>query len=162
MGDRIAVMNDGVLEQVGTPGRVYERPGEPLRRRLHRQPGDGLTRAGVERNGGASRLVLGELRLDRERCATCRPRSSSACGRSTRARGTETPGCSGRSRARVEYAEALGRETLVGVAGAGARGSWSCRRARRAPSRAQTLRFGLRRGWLYLFDAVDERALGRV
>ena len=36
MGDRIAVMNDGVLEQVGTPEELYERPGEPVRRRLHR------------------------------------------------------------------------------------------------------------------------------
>ena len=26
MGDRIAVMNDGVLEQVGTPEELYERP----------------------------------------------------------------------------------------------------------------------------------------
>ena len=36
MGDRIAVMNHGVLEQVGTPEELYERPGEPLRRGLHR------------------------------------------------------------------------------------------------------------------------------
>ena len=26
----------------------------------------------------------------------------------------------------------------------------------------ETLRFGLRRGWLYLFDPADERALGRI
>jgi hypothetical protein len=25
-----------------------------------------------------------------------------------------------------------------------------------------SLRFGLRRGWLYVFDAADERAIGRV
>ena len=32
MGDRIAVMNHGVLEQVGTPEELYEQPGQPLRR----------------------------------------------------------------------------------------------------------------------------------
>ena len=45
MGDRIAVMNHGVLEQVGTPEELYERPGEPLRRRLHRLAGDVVLRA---------------------------------------------------------------------------------------------------------------------
>ena len=42
MGDRIAVMNDGLLQQVGTPQQLYQQPGQPLRRRLHRQPGDEL------------------------------------------------------------------------------------------------------------------------
>ena len=44
MGDRIAVMNDGVLEQVGTPEELYERPGEPLRRGLHRLARDVVLR----------------------------------------------------------------------------------------------------------------------
>ena len=42
MGDRIAVMNDGRLEQVGTPEELYEAPGERVRRRLPRLPGDEL------------------------------------------------------------------------------------------------------------------------
>ena len=40
MGDRIAVMRDGALQQVDTPERVYQPPGEPVRRRLHRLAGD--------------------------------------------------------------------------------------------------------------------------
>ena len=39
MGDRIAVLKDGVLQQVGTPRDLYEKPNERVRRRLHRQPG---------------------------------------------------------------------------------------------------------------------------
>ena len=40
MGDRVAVMRKGELQQVDDPQTLYDRPGEPLRRRLHRQPGD--------------------------------------------------------------------------------------------------------------------------
>ena len=40
MGDRVAVMRDGRLEQVDTPQRLYEQPGEHVRRGLHRLAGD--------------------------------------------------------------------------------------------------------------------------
>ena len=36
MSDRIAVMREGRVEQIGTPGDIYERPANTLRRRLHR------------------------------------------------------------------------------------------------------------------------------
>ena len=37
LASRIAVMAEGRIAQVGTPGEVYEYPGEPLRRGLRRQ-----------------------------------------------------------------------------------------------------------------------------
>ena len=40
MGDRVAVMRKGELQQVAPPQELYDRPRQPLRRRLHRQPGD--------------------------------------------------------------------------------------------------------------------------
>ena len=36
MSDRVAIMNDGVIEQCGTPEDVYENPDLGLRRRVHR------------------------------------------------------------------------------------------------------------------------------
>ena len=36
MSDRIAVFNDGRIEQVGTPAEVYEHPADRVRRRLRR------------------------------------------------------------------------------------------------------------------------------
>ena len=42
MGDRIAVMNDGRLEQVGTPAELYDDAGQRVRRRLRRLPGHEL------------------------------------------------------------------------------------------------------------------------
>ena len=38
MGDRIAVMSMGVLQQVGTPQRALRRAAERLRGQLHRNP----------------------------------------------------------------------------------------------------------------------------
>ena len=40
MGDRAAVMRDGRIVQCGTPIELYERPGRPVRRPVHRHAAD--------------------------------------------------------------------------------------------------------------------------
>ena len=40
MADKIAVMNHGVIEQLGTPARDLRQTGKPVRRRLHRLAAD--------------------------------------------------------------------------------------------------------------------------
>jgi multiple sugar transport system ATP-binding protein len=42
MGDRIVIMKDGVVQQIGTPQEVYARPANGLRGRLHRNTLDDL------------------------------------------------------------------------------------------------------------------------
>ena len=42
LGDRVAVMRSGLLQQVDSPKVLYNRPPEPVRRRLHRLAGDEL------------------------------------------------------------------------------------------------------------------------
>ena len=42
LGDRVAVMRGGMIQQVGTPQELYEHPLEPVRRRVHRLAGDEL------------------------------------------------------------------------------------------------------------------------
>ena len=42
LGDRVAVMRAGVLQQVGSPMELYNEPGQPVRGRLHRLAGDEL------------------------------------------------------------------------------------------------------------------------
>ena len=61
MSDRVAVMNLGLLEQVGTPEDIYHRPASAVRRRLrrHRQP---LPRPHRERRTGR---LLGRHRRHR-------------------------------------------------------------------------------------------------
>ena len=40
MADRIVVMHDGIVEQIGDAARTLRSPGQPVRRRLHRLAGD--------------------------------------------------------------------------------------------------------------------------
>ena len=40
MGDRVAVLSRGVLQQVDTPQNLYDHPEQPVRRRLHRLAAD--------------------------------------------------------------------------------------------------------------------------
>ena len=59
MGDRVAVMRKGELQQVAEPQTLYDRPRQPLRRRLHRLAGDehgrGDGRAPERRRRGRAR-----------------------------------------------------------------------------------------------------------
>jgi ABC-type sugar transport system ATPase subunit len=63
---------------------------------------------------------------------------------------------------RVEYVEALGRETLIGVTTHGETRFVVEANGRLRAEPGDELRFGFRKGSLYLFDPVDERALGRT
>jgi multiple sugar transport system ATP-binding protein len=56
MADRIVVLKDGVVEQVGAPLELYDRPAQRLRGRLHRLAGDELHSgtAAIARPGGAA------------------------------------------------------------------------------------------------------------
>ena len=85
MADRIVVMHDGVIEQIGTPLELYDHPGQSVRRAVHRLAGDErraaercgarTARAFVEGAGGV-RWPLGRRRRSR------RPgRRRTACGR---------------------------------------------------------------------------------
>ena len=83
MADRIAVMNDGVLQQVGQRTGALRDAGQPLRRRLHRQLADELLRRPdwQHRHGaGAGRCQRG---LAACRCTQRAARARSASGRKT-------------------------------------------------------------------------------
>jgi multiple sugar transport system ATP-binding protein len=162
MGDRIATMRDGVLEQVGDPDSVYRQPANTFVASFIGSPAMSLARCGCDRSNGAVQLKLGEQRLALEGAdeipdeviVGVRPEH-------TRLWDAEQ-GLLGPLEGRVEYVESLGRETLIAVAAPGdtrfvveAEGN-----VRAEPGEA--VRFGLRRGWVYRFDATDERALGRV
>ena len=62
MGDRIAVLRKGVLQQLGTPEELYDVAGQPLRRRVHRLAAD--ERASARRSSRGSELVVGSQRLE--------------------------------------------------------------------------------------------------
>jgi len=118
MGDRIAVMNEGRLEQVGTPAELYEQPVNTFVAGFIGSPGMSFVRPEFAR-----------LWQD---------------------------GMVGPFEGEVEYVEALGRETFVGVDGLVLQVE-----GRAAAQVGDTVRYGLVRDGLRRFDSQTGAALDR-
>ena len=76
MGDRVALLKDGLLQQVDTPRNLYDKPGQRLRRRVHRLAGDEPHRRPLTEQGAS---VGGYTVADPPR----RPRRAGQAGRQT-------------------------------------------------------------------------------
>src|SRR3712207_2219985 len=59
LADRIAIMNEGVLQQVGTPTDVYQHPANLFVAQFIGSPVMNISKATLQANGGATNLVLG-------------------------------------------------------------------------------------------------------
>ena len=91
LGQRVAVLRDGVIQQCDVPQRLFERPGEPVRRRLHRLAGDEPGR------GAASCAATVQLRraraADLPGAAVARRAPSGARDPADQLRRSPRPGC---------------------------------------------------------------------
>jgi multiple sugar transport system ATP-binding protein len=162
MGDRIAVMNQGRLEQVGTPEELYERPGNRFVAGFIGSPGMSFTRAEAQRDGDGVRLrgdgldlrLPGGAELPPEVLVGVRPEHARPW--------REDGELLGPIEGRVAYVEALGRETFLGVdAGRGTRYVVEVEgRAEEQPG--DPIRFGLVPAGLRFFDAEGGHALDGV
>ena len=97
MGDRIAVMNHGLLEQVGTPEELYERPANRFVASFIGSPSMSFFELGsidVSLNGHKPGVIVG-----------VRPEHARVW----------RDGLVGPIRGKVAFVEALGRETFIGV-----------------------------------------------
>ena len=113
MGDRIVVMKDGRIEQVGSPLELYDHPGQRLRRRLHRLAGDELpARRRCAATAARRSIVLGDgttLAAPRGAGGSRRP-----AGRSRHAaRAPAASPASGGIASRVVVVEPTGADTFV-------------------------------------------------
>jgi ABC-type sugar transport system ATPase subunit len=126
MGDRIAVMNEGRLEQVGTPAELYDDPAN-------------MFVAGFIGSPGMSFAPAERLRLE--------PADATVGVRPEFARLWQD-GLHGPFDGDVEYVEALGRETFLGVGGLVVLVD-----GREAPQVGETVRYGLVRDGLRFFGA---------
>jgi ABC-type sugar transport system ATPase subunit len=162
MGDRIAIMRDGVLEQVGDPDTVYGYPANTFVAGFIGSPAMSLTPAGAVRRDGRPQLSFGDLRLDLDGTLDL-PSEVVVGARPEHARlWDDSADLVGPIDGRVEFAESLGRETLVGVTAPGEARFIVTIDGLVQAEPGSSLRFGLRRGWVYVFDASDQRALGRL
>jgi ABC-type sugar transport system ATPase subunit len=157
MGDRIAVLSDGVLEQVGTPEELYERPANRFVAGFIGSPAMSFFDAAVAPDDGAVRLrgeaidvrVPGTLELPAEVTVGVRPEA---------ARLWTGDGLAGPLHGTVAYIEALGRETFIGVDAGGARLALHQEgRSRLQPGEA--VEFGLVPGALRFFDVASGAAI---
>ena len=158
MGDRIAVMNDGVLEQVGTPEEIYERPANRFVAGFIGSPAMSFFEAAAAREDGAVRL-RGEAIDVRVPGAPELPGSVTVGVRPEAARLWDgRDGLAGPLRGTVAYIEALGRETFIGVDAGGARLALH-QEGRLALQPGEAVEFGLVPGALRYFDPGSGAAL---
>ena len=162
MGDRIATMREGVLEQVGDPDSVYERPANTFVASFIGSPAMSLARVRANRGNGRVQLLLGEQQLVLDGEADL-PAEVILGARPEHTRLWESErNLLGPIDGTVEYVEALGRETLIGVDAAGAARFVVEADGRVRAEPGELVRFGLRRGWVYLFGSGTEQAIGRI
>ena len=162
MGDRIAVMHDGQLAQVGKPSIIYESPANSFVASFVGSPSMSIIACELTSEEGTPYLRHGQLRI---RCNNTSGLGGEVLLGVRPEHAVPWNGDAalfGPLRGRVENVEALGRETFVtvevsdgvrlgvelaGVAGVELGGS---------------LDFGLRPGKLYLFDPDTGATLGRI
>ena len=111
MGDRVAVMRDGQLQQVARPQDLYDRPANDFVAGFIGSPPMNLLRAGVARDGDVTLSIAGQSVTLPERLASLYHLDNTEVTFGIRPEDIVV-GESG-LRARVERCEALGAETLV-------------------------------------------------
>src|SRR5919112_1262399 len=135
MGDRIAVMNAGRLEQVGTPEELYDRPTNRFVAGFIGSPAVSFAPAGELPRVPTDGDVLVGVRPEH-----ARPWADEA-------------GLIGPFDGVVEYAEALGRETFLGVRRDGGPRLVVCVEGRSRAQPGDRVNYGLVPGGLRYFDA---------
>jgi len=166
MGDRVAVMSEGVLEQVGDTRTVYERPANVFVAGFIGSPAMTFATMRAERREGSLVLTRGalELRIDEGRApAGGLPSEVIAGVRPEHTRlWRDGAGLVGPLEGRADYVEMLGREAFIGVTAAGET-SFTVHAEPDTPIRpGEPVWFGLDRGRVYLFDLTTEQALAVV
>ena len=160
MGDRIAVMRAGVLEQLGDPHEVYNRPANVFVASFIGSPAMTFGRFAVTRENGRMRLRAGAIELEHDGAAERTPSEVIAGVRPEHVRPwSGDGGLLGPFSGRVESIEALGRETFVGVR-AGDDLNYVVRFDGASSHQiGELLEFGIERGRVFLFDPASEAAI---
>ena len=144
MGDRVAVMRDGRLQQVDTPQALYERPANSFVAGFIGSPAMNLVRARLTGSDGAANLELGEVVLPLPRSLLARRAGlASYTGREVvvgiRPEDIEdaalVPSANGNSLpVQIRLAEALGSEVIAHFPLGGVAGAPAAEAASEAPS----------------------------
>ncbi|HET9723936.1 MAG TPA: ABC transporter ATP-binding protein [Actinomycetota bacterium] len=165
MGDRVAVMSEGVLEQVGDARTVYDAPANVFVAGFIGSPAMSFATMRSEQRSEGLVLQRGATRIE---TASSVPRPSVPAEvivgvRPEHARlWRDDPGLIGPIEGRVAYVEMLGRETFIGIEAAEDATFTVHAQPDADVAQGDHVRFGLERGRLYLFDPQTDRAIARV
>jgi ABC-type sugar transport system ATPase subunit len=162
MGDRIAVMNEGVLAQVGTPTELYERPRNVFVAGFIGSPAMTFSPVRVEPLDGDLRLSDGPFAVRVRATPDHAPAEAILGVRPEDGRlWSEDENLIGPIEATVEFVELLGRESYIGVRAAEAvhLTLFAGPEVRLRPG--DRLTCGIERRGVYLFDVATETSLGR-
>jgi ABC-type sugar transport system ATPase subunit len=156
MGDRIAVMNHGVLEQVGTPEELYERPANRFVAGFIGSPAMSFLDASAANGNGTLRAAGFDVALPAPAGA---PGAVTVGVRPEHVRRWDgRPGLIGPVSGSVAFVEALGRETFLGVDAGGSR-VVVFEEGRSSAVPGDRIEFGLVPAGLRYFAADSGRAL---
>jgi ABC-type sugar transport system ATPase subunit len=161
MGDRIAVLNEGRLEQVGTPELLYERPANLFVAGFIGSPAMSFARVAASRDGDGGVRLRGEGFDLRAPVAGADAPGELILGvRPEHARlWRDGAGLIGPLNGTVAYVEALGRETFLGVdVGPGTR-VVVCVEGRASVQLGEGVLFGLAPEGVRMFAADNGHAL---
>ena len=159
LGDRIAVLSAGVLQQVDTPLMVYERPANQFVAGFLGSPSMNFLQGTVGDGGRSVRIAGAQWPVDGALALALASRSGEAVTVGVRPEHLTIGGPEGALEGRVEFGEALGAETLLYVGtDAGRMVARANGDARRAPGEA--VRLVPEPGALRVFDK-DGAAVGR-
>jgi multiple sugar transport system ATP-binding protein len=165
MGDRVAVMNEGLLEQVGDTRTVYEHPANVFVAGFIGSPGMTFTTLDATRNGGRVTLSRGHMSLSVDPVgATGTIPSEVMIGiRPEHAHVWRDGGdLMGPVEGTVTFVEMLGREALLGVSVDDDQRFTVFADADAQTTIGDRISFGVERRRLYLFDPETQNALGVV
>jgi len=147
MGDRIAVMNDGRLEQAGTPEELYERPANRFVAGFIGSPGMSFAEVSAEDGGlrgRGFRLPVAGAAAGGELVLGIRPEHVRPW--------RDDAGLAGPIEGTVAYVEALGRETFLGVDVEGGDRFIVCVEGRAGEQPGDRFRFGVATDGVRLFE----------
>jgi ABC-type sugar transport system ATPase subunit len=165
MGDRVAVMSEGQLEQVGDTRTVYEHPANIFVAGFIGSPGMTFATLEATRNGRPVTLARGgvSLTVDPAGATEQLPAEVTIGIRPEHAHVWRDGGeLMGPIEGTVTFVEMLGREALIGVSVGEDQRFTVYTDADAHMQIGDRLTFGVERGRLYLFDPTTERALGVV
>jgi ABC-type sugar transport system ATPase subunit len=163
MGDRVGVMNDGRLEQVGDPRTIYDEPADVFVAGFIGSPAMTFSTMRAERRPEGLSLSAGETRLKLPVDVAVMREDVVVGVRPEHARPwSDGEGLVGPIEGCATYVEMLGREAFVGVEAAGDL-RFTVHAAPDVRVRpGDVVPFGIERGRLYLFDPDTRRSIARV